>query len=276
MSEASEAIFWNKAAVANAGSAIDAMREALEEGVRVYNCRSFIEADPICIPHAFSEPGDIEIAGFFSAILAWGRRQTIVAKGQELMGRMDHQPYAFVTQHGPKDLRFLKGFKHRTFCDTDLNYFVRRLKSHYAEHRSLEEAFLWEEEGKRDLKAGLIRFHRYFFALPEAPMRTRKHVATPERQSACKRLNMFLRWMVRRDQQGVDFGLWRRIDPSLLYLPLDLHVHRVALQCQLMQRRQADWKAVEELTQSMRQLHPQDPCRYDFALFGLGVDDRKG
>lgn len=251
-------------------TATESLRELLLEKAFQYNRLGFIAEDPIVLPHQFERRQDIEIAGFFAATLAWGRRRTIIDKGRELMARMDDAPYDFIRHHRETDLKRLLGFKHRTFCDTDLLYFVAWLRHHYAQHDALEAAFL-PPEGESSMEAGLRAFHRRFFGLDFAPARTQKHVATPDRGSACKRLNMFLRWMIRRDQAGVDFGLWKTIKPAQLMLPLDLHVHRVALELGLMQRKQSDWKAVEELTAAMRAFDPQDPCRFDFALFGMGV-----
>ncbi|MBC7448421.1 MAG: TIGR02757 family protein [Hymenobacteraceae bacterium] len=245
-----------------------ATRALLNAAADRFNRPAFIAADPIAIPHAFHHRADIEIAAFFAAVLAWGRRPTILAKCRELLARMDDAPHQFITQHQDDDLRRLEGFCHRTFCDTDLLYFVHWLRAWYAGHESLEDAFL---EGAT-MRARLESFHQQFFALPDAPHRTIKHVSTPARNSACKRLNMLLRWLVRRDDRGVDFGLWTRFSPAELIAPIDVHVERVARGMGLIQRKQLDWQTAEELTAALRRFDPADPVRYDFALFGLGVE----
>lgn len=247
---------------------VDTVRALLDAAAARFNQPAFIVADPISIPHAFRQRADIEISAFFAAVLAWGRRPTILAKCRELLRRMDDAPHQFITQHHDADLRRLEGFCHRTFCDTDLLYFVHWLRAWYAAHDSLEDAFL---DGTT-MRARLESFHRQFFSLPEAPRRTVKHVSTPARNSACKRLNMLLRWLVRRDVQGVDFGLWTRISPAELIMPIDVHVERVARRLGLLRRAQLDWTAAEELTAALRGFDPADPVKYDFALFGLGVE----
>lgn len=235
---------------------------------RHYDQPAFIGPDPISIPHRFSRRADIEISALFAAVLAWGRRPTILAKCQELLRRMDDAPHQFVTQHQDADLRRLEGFCHRTFCDTDLLYFVHWLRWWYGQHESLEDAFLNGDTQR----ARLENFHQLFFSLPDAPRRTVKHISTPARNSACKRLNMLLRWLVRQDESGVDFGLWTRLSPADLVMPIDVHVERVARQFGLLTRPIIDWAAAEELTASLKRFDPQDPVKYDFALFGLGVE----
>jgi len=245
------------------------MKPFLDEKVSQYNCPAFIEADPISIPHRFTKLQDIEIAGLFAATLAWGQRVTIIRKCTELMAVMDNDPHSFVLNHSESDLRALEHFKHRTFNLTDTLYFVAFLRWFYAHHDSLEEAFM-VNESTDNVHDGLVRFHNLFFSLPAYPERTRKHVATPERGSTCKRLNMYLRWMVRRDDQGVDFGLWQRISTSKLICPCDVHVDRVARKLRLIRRKQTDWQTAVELTHALRLLDPADPVKYDFALFGIG------
>ncbi|UYZ63815.1 TIGR02757 family protein [Hymenobacter weizhouensis] len=244
------------------------VRALLDERYERYDQPAFIAADPISIPHQFSRRQDVEISGLFAALLAWGRRPTIISKCRELLQRMDDAPYQFVTQHHHDDLKRLLGFCHRTFCDTDLLYFVHWLRWFYGGHDTLEEAFLLGQTQKERLE----NFHNLFFSLPDAPQRTRKHVATPARGSACKRVNMYLRWMVRPDARGVDFGLWRRLSPAELVCPCDVHVERVARRLGLLTRRQVDWLAAEDLTAHLRTFDPEDPVKYDFALFGLGVE----
>jgi TIGR02757 family protein len=247
------------------------LKTFLDEKADHYNNVSFIENDPIAIPHSFSIKRDREIMGFFSAMLAWGQRKTILSKCRELAARFGNEPYRFVMEHSDGDLENLLGFRHRTFNDTDLLYFVDFFKRHYAVHDSLEEAFL-SNGTFRSIEDSLIGFERTFFGHPDAPGRTRKHVATPARNSACKRLNMFLRWMVRKDDKGVDFGLWERIPQSALICPIDLHVDRTARRLGLIIRKQTDWKTAVELTENLRLLDSDDPVKYDFALFGLSVD----
>ena len=221
------------------------------------------------MPHRFSRKQDIEISGFWTAIFAWGQRKTIIKKANAILELMDNAPFEFIINHQPKDRKRFANFVHRTFQYTDTLYFLHFLQQYYQRNDSLEDLFI---PLKHDtLKDGLMRFHESFFSLPDAPQRTRKHVSTPARKSSCKRLNMFLRWMVRRDDKGVDFGIWQRISPSQLYIPLDVHVESVARKLGLLTRNQTDWQAVEEITQNLRQLDPADPVRYDFALFGLGV-----
>lgn len=251
------------------------LKSFLDDKVRVYNKPSFIKDDPVCIPHLFTKRQDIEIAGFFAAVFAWGNRTTIINKSKELMQLMDHAPHDFCLHHTDHDLQKLLSFKHRTFNPTDLLYFISFFRHHYMQHESLEDAFLRIPVGEGfSMEGSLIHFHEYFFSLEHVPARTRKHIATPYKGSTCKRINMFLRWMVRRDQHGVDFGIWRKISPSLLICPIDLHVARVAKRFQLLQRNQVDWQAAVELTEHLRTFDADDPVKYDFALFGLGVMEK--
>ncbi|MBL7786433.1 MAG: TIGR02757 family protein [Chitinophagales bacterium] len=245
----------------------------LEEKTEQYNHIDFVATDPISIPHRFGQLQDIEIAAFWTAMLAWGQRKTIINKATTLFAMMDNAPHDFVLHHSEKDLSALLQFKHRTFNAVDVAYFLRFLRHHYQQHNSLETAFVATLSPQdTDVGNALRGFYDYFFFLESAPQRTRKHIATPARQSACKRLNMFLRWMVRRDNKGVDFGLWQHISPSQLLIPLDVHVDRIARQLGLLQSRAADWKAVLQLTEVLRQFDPLDPAKYDFALFGLGLE----
>ncbi len=248
------------------------LKEFLDKLVERYNQPGFIESDPISIPRQFSHLQDIEIMGFWVAMLAWGQRKTIINKARELIRLMDGRPHDFILHHREEDRRPFLEFKHRTFQATDTLYFLEFLQWYYQRHDSLEDAFArFLPTEAPDTEAALAGFHRLFFSLPEAPSRTRKHIATPERRSTCKRLNMFLRWMVRKDDQGVDFGLWSRIRTDQLLMPLDVHVDRVARHYGLLTRKQTDWQAVQELTANLRQFDASDPVKYDFALFGLGV-----
>ncbi|SFC70483.1 TIGR02757 family protein [Parapedobacter composti] len=279
----------------------------LDGKVDEYNRPEFIEGDPICIPHRFKQKQDVEIMGFFAAVLAWGQRKTIINKCTELAARMDNAPFSFVKEHGTDDLKRLLGFKHRTFNDTDLLYFISFFRMHYERFDSLEDAFFPRVNSAEfrpeyqvlepmprsgdeasysspacfiqklgaqapSVEEGLNHFRTYFFSLPDYSWRTRKHISSPLQHSACKRLNMFLRWMVRRDGRGVDFGLWNRVSPAQLVCPCDVHVERVARKLGLIQRKQSDWKTAMELTENLRMLDESDPVKYDFALFGLGVE----
>jgi uncharacterized protein (TIGR02757 family) len=250
----------------------DSLKAFFDKKVAVYNQVSFIKDDPICIPHLFSKKQDIEIAGFFASIFAWGNRTTIIQKSKELMQLMDNAPHAFCTGHKETDLKKLLAFKHRTFNTTDLLYFISFFQEHYKKHDSLEDAFVLSPD--KDPAARLHQFHNYFFSFPDAPPRTKKHIATPIKGSTCKRLNMYLRWMVRKDNKGVDFGIWNKIKPSELICPIDLHVARVAKRFQLLDRTKIDWQAGLELTEYLKTLDPKDPVKYDFALFGLGVIEK--
>ena len=248
------------------------LKDFLNHKVATYNEPSFIENDPITIPHQFSKLQDIEIMGFWSSMLAWGQRKTIINKSNELIQLMDGAPHDFIINHEEKDRERFLNFKHRTFQVIDTLYFLEFFQTFYKKNNSLEIAFsqfLQPEE--EHIGSALKGFHELFFALPDAPHRTRKHVATPIRKSTCKRLNMFLRWMVRQDDKGVDFGLWKNISPSQLLMPLDVHVDKVARKLNLLDRKQTDWKTVLELTQKLRAFDEKDPVKYDFALFGLGV-----
>ncbi|MXV16618.1 TIGR02757 family protein [Hufsiella ginkgonis] len=288
----------------------ESLRLLLDSKVARYNQPGFIENDPIVIPHSFTQKQDIEIMGFFTAILAWGQRKTIINKCRELVARMDGQPYLFITGHQESDLKALPGFKHRTFNDTDLLYFIHFFRNHYQEFDSLEDAFLpgtgplrsfrdvFMDQGlpestmltasgtcdtgeiavaaKLTVEAALNHFRSYFFSLPDFPRRTMKHISSPLQGSTCKRLNMFLRWMVRKDGNGVDFGIWDRISPAALICPCDLHVDRVARELGLISRKQTDWQTAVELTERLRAFDPDDPVKYDFALFGMGIEEGYG
>ena len=247
------------------------LKEFLNSKVDLYNQPSFIKDDPISIPHLFTKKQDIEIAGFFAAMFAWGNRKTIINKSKELMQLMDNAPHDFCLNHSPKELKSLIHFKHRTFNTTDLLYFIEFFNHHYSKHKSLETAFIKHGNTIEEMLTG---FHHYFFSLEYIPTRTKKHIATPERKSSCKRLNMFLRWMVRKDDKGVDFGIWKNISPSQLICPLDLHVVRVAKRLNLLQRKQTDWLAAIELTEFLRTLDSKYPVKYDFALFGMGINEK--
>ncbi len=249
------------------------LKEFLDEKVVLYNTLDFIELDPISIPHQFSKKQDIEIAAFFAATLAWGQRVTVINKCKELLQLMDHAPHDFLLHHHVSDLKAFEKFKHRTFNATDALYFIESLSQYYKNYDSLEDAFLPDRQSASNLtiEAGLMNFHDVFFGLPDYPKRTLKHVSSPARKSACKRLCMYLRWMVRHDSKGVDFGIWKRISSSQLVCPCDVHVERVARKLKLMKSKPLNWQTALELTANLRSLDPLDPVKYDFALFGLGI-----
>ena len=260
------------------------LKKYLDAKVALYNQPGFIVDDPISIPHRFTQLQDIEIAGFFAAIFAWGNRKVIIQKSSQLMALMDNAPFDFVRGHQPSDLKRLMSFRHRTFNTTDLLYFIEFFGQFYARHASLEEAFLRGYADGADpaaagaspfgaIEGALNGFYDTFFSLEYVPDRTRKHIASPAKNGSCKRISMFLRWMVRSDGNGVDFGLWRRMSTSALVCPVDLHVARVARHFGLLRRSVVDWKAAMELTEALRALDPADPVKYDFALFGLGVTE---
>jgi uncharacterized protein (TIGR02757 family) len=248
------------------------LKQFLDEKADQFNKPNFIVNDPISIPHRFSKKQDIEIAGLFAAILAWGQRKTIIRKCTELMERMDNDPHNFILHHKPRDLKRFDDFKHRTFNTTDALYFIESLKALFSKSNSLEDSFFTSADDPT-IEKGLIQFHQQFFSLEDHPHRTKKHLATPERKSTCKRIAMYLRWMVRSDANGVDFGLWKKISPAQLICPCDLHVDRVARKLKLIKRKQTDWQTALELTENLRRFDPTDPVRYDFALFGLGIEE---
>jgi len=286
------------------------IKSFLDAKVTQYNRPEFIQNDPIVIPRQFTLKQDIEIMGFWAATLAWGQRVTIINKCRELIMLMDGAPYDFIINHEEPDLKKLLSFKHRTFNDIDTLYFISFFRHHYEKFESLEDAFLQppnplkgEQEESQETRnksqksvyskdiqtfapplgglgagvtSSLNHFRSYFFSLPDFPHRTKKHVSSPSQKSTCKRLNMFLRWMVRKDDAGVDFGIWNRISPADLICPCDLHVDRIARKLNLITRKQTDWQTALELTEHLRQFDPADPVKYDFALFGLGMEERWG
>ena len=248
------------------------LKPLLDNAVKRFNKPDFIVNDPISIPHRFTKLQDIEIIAFWVSMLAWGQRKTIINSANRLVDLMDGAPHDFILNHEEQDRARFADFKHRTFQYTDTLYFLEFLQWYYQNNESLEIAFSQHIQAD-DVHIGnaLIGFHDLFFSLADAPNRTRKHIATPARKSSCKRLNMFLRWMVRKDDKGVDFGLWNTIKPSQLMIPLDVHVERIASRLGLLTRKQRDWKAVQELTSNLRLLDANDPVKYDFALFGIGI-----
>ena len=248
------------------------MRDFLNEKALQYNCPSFIELDPIQIPHLYEEKEDIEIAGFLAATISWGKRPSIIKSAQKMMSLMGNSPHDFVLHHREKDLDRMAGFVHRTFNSMDLAYFIRALKELYLKGHGLEGIFL-KHKTDSSLQAAIHHLKTEFFALPH-PARTTKHLPDPLKGSAAKRINMFLRWMVRKDRAGVDFGIWKSISPSILSCPLDVHTGNVARKLGLLKRTQNDARAVQELDAVLRSFDPEDPVRYDFALFGLGINEK--
>jgi uncharacterized protein (TIGR02757 family) len=240
--------------------------------VKEYNQISFIAADPICVPHQFSKKQDIEIAAFFAAIFAWGNRTTIINSANKVMQWMENRPYDFILQYKPeKQAKSMQHFAHRTFNAIDLWYFIDFLHLHYQNNESLESAFLQNRTQYISVEQGLIDFRNYFFSLADFPARTKKHISSPQSKSACKRLNMFLRWMVREDQQGVDFGIWKKIPMMDLLIPLDIHVANVSARLGLLRNNKSNWQNTISLTEKLKEFHPTDPAIFDYALFSLGV-----
>jgi uncharacterized protein (TIGR02757 family) len=249
----------------------DQIKELLDQKYLDYCQAGFIPDDPISVPHLFSNKQDIEIAGFLTATISWGQRKTILHSASHLLKLMDYSPYEFITQASENDLKVLKSFKHRTFNGTDLLFFIQSLRNIYLDHGGLEKAFI--KPGENEIKSSIIHFRDIFFSIPH-PARTVKHIADPSAGASAKRINMFLRWMVRKDKYGVDFGIWDSIRPSDLYCPLDIHSGNVARKLGLVQRKQNDWKALEELMVHLRAFDKEDPVKYDFALFGLGIFEK--
>ncbi len=248
------------------------IKEFLDEMVVKYNNPKFIESDPISIPHLYQTKEDIEISGFLVATIAWGNRKMIISNGLKLMNLMGNTPYDFILNHKPHHLDRLEGFVHRTFNQTDCAYFITALKHIYTNQGGLERA-LSQQLTATSTQPAISIFKNEFFGLPH-PNRTAKHISDPMSGSAAKRINMYLRWMVRKDNYGVDFGLWNTISPSQLSCPLDVHSGNVARKLGLLTRSQNDAKAVAELDLNLRLLDPADPVKYDFALFGLGVFEK--
>ncbi|WP_375324381.1 TIGR02757 family protein [Flagellimonas sp. GZD32] len=248
------------------------LKEFLDAKVLEYNNPKFLEDDPLQIPHLFTQKEDVEISGFLTATIAWGNRKSIINNATKLMGLMGNSPIDFVMNHKEDDLESLSPFVHRTFNGIDLGYFVKSLQNIYKNHGGLETIFT-EHQTKHSMQPAISKFKEVFFELPHQN-RTQKHVSDPNKGSAAKRINMFLRWMVRDNATGVDFGIWKNIPPSKLSCPLDVHSGNVARKLKLLKRKQNDAKALQELDKSLRKLDSSDPVKYDFALFGLGVFER--
>jgi uncharacterized protein (TIGR02757 family) len=249
------------------------LKDLLELKYQQYNQVSFIESDPIQIPHNFNIPEDIEISGFLAATIAWGQRKSIINNARRLMQLMGNSPYDFVMEASDDQFERLLGFKHRTFQGEDCYYFLHSLRNIYSNHGGLRKVFEQSYHTYGNIEGTLNEIRNIFFELPGLK-RTRKHVSDVASGSSAKRLNMFLRWMVRKDDKGVDFGIWQGIPSSALYLPLDVHTGNVGRKLGLLTRKQNDWKAVEEITARLQDFDPADPVKYDFALFGLGVFEK--
>ena len=245
------------------------LKNYLDSKVEKYNQIDFIDSDPIQIPHKFNKKEDIEISGFLAATIAWGNRKMIIRNSNRMMDLMDNAPHEFITSYKDSDLKRLEGFVHRTFNNDDFAQFIKSLRNIYDNHGGLEQVFT-KYQGESDLKDTIFQFKNIFFE-NEHLQRSTKHVSNPMKGSAAKRINMYLRWMVRNDDRGVDFGIWKNISPSKLSIPLDVHSGRIARELNMLTRKQNDWKSVVELDTQLRLLDVTDPVKYDFALFGIGV-----
>ncbi|WP_435416204.1 TIGR02757 family protein [Polaribacter aestuariivivens] len=248
------------------------LKEFLDEKVTLYNHPTFIESDPIQIPHLFSKKEDIEIAGFLTAIISWGNRTMIIRNATKMMDLLDNSPHDFILNHKKSDLKSFENFVHRTFNYIDIQQFITSLQHIYLNHNGLEEV-LAIKDATKTYQTAIHNFKNIFFEV-EHQQRTQKHISDPLKNSAAKRINMFLRWMVRNDKAGVDFGIWKSHNPANLSCPLDVHSGNVARKLKLLLRKQNDWKAVAELDKNLRKLDANDPVKYDFALFGLGVFEK--
>lgn len=249
----------------------ESVRNFLERKTAEFNRPGFIADDPVSVPHLFTRKEDIEIAGFLAATIAWGQRATIVKNGMRMMQLMSQAPYEFTMNAGTKDLNRISEFVHRTFNGTDFKVFIRCLRNIYAKYEGMENVFAAQLKKENNMMDAISGFRKTFFSIRHEA-RTQKHVSDPAKNSSAKRINMFLRWMVRKDANGVDFGIWKSIPTAALMIPLDVHVGNVARELQLLHRKQDDRKAVEELTKALRQFDPLDPVKYDFALFGTGIN----
>lgn len=248
------------------------LKEFLDAKVEQYNHPKFLENDPIQIPHRFTKKEDVEICAFLTATISWGNRKSIINNANRMMELLDHSPFDFIQNHKETDLEKLSNFVHRTYNGEDFAYFIKSLKNIYQNHGGLEKAFA-QNITPTSIQPAISGFKELFFEIPH-PKRTTKHVSDPLKGSAAKRINMFLRWMVRDGSTGVDFGLWKTIPTSILSCPLDVHSGNVARKLKLLTRKQNDAKALAELDKGLRKLDVNDPVKYDFALFGLGVFEK--
>lgn len=247
------------------------LENTLWEAIELYKNSSFISDDPIQIPHSFRNPRDIELSGFFTAIISWGQRKTIINNAKRMMELMDYSPYDFIVNGSTSDFKSLYQFKHRTFNGDDFIFLVNRIKKLLQDYNTLETIFFGSINEKPKIltvEDALNNFRRLIFS--EGDNRTSKHIASPLKNSACKRLNMFLRWMVRKDE--IDFGIWSAISPSNLLMPLDIHVINSTKRLDILPNLKSNWQGCNELTNVFKEIHPEDPVVFDFALFGLGVE----
>ena len=246
------------------------LKEFLEEKYLKYNNKNFIEFDPIKIPHSFTKKEDIEISAFLTSIISWGNRKMIIKNAEELMIKMHSSPYDFIINSNQKDIESID-FCHRTFNSIDLHFFIKSLKNIYINHGGLEKIFSVNYDDKWLFK-NIKNLKEIFFSI-DHPIRTKKHISDPSKGSACKRINMFLRWMVRKDTHGIDFGIWNKISPSKLSCPLDTHTNRTGRKLGLIKRKQNDIKTLKELDVKLRKFDQKDPVKYDYALFSIGIND---
>ncbi len=246
-------------------------KEFLDNQAEKFESLDFIKNDPILIPHRFTKKEDIEIVGFLVSTIAWGNRKSIINSGNRLCEIMDNSPYDFILNHTENDINTIKKFVHRTFNLEDLRHFLLALQWLYKSNRSLESIFTAGFKKQPDSAHAISNFKKIFFEIDHLK-RTQKHVSDPLKGSSAKRLNMYLRWMVRSDEKGVDFGLWKNISASKLMMPLDVHTGNIGRKLNLLTRKQNDWKSVNELTENLRKFDPNDPVKYDFALFGMGIE----
>ncbi len=243
----------------------------LEENYQRYNTLDFIETDPIQIPHRFQKPENIEISAFLTSIIAWGRRDIIIKNADKMMNLLNNNPYDFIINATDKDFEACRNFVHRTFNGDDFLFFLKSLRNIYVNHGGLHNVFYEGYKSNKSIRESISYFRKIFFEI-EFLQRTQKHVANVDKNSAAKRINMFLMWLVRRDNIGVHFGLWKDIDTADLFLPLDIHTANMSRALELLKRKQNDWKAVAEVTENLRKFDPKDPIKYDFAIFGLDLN----
>ena len=251
---------------------LNELKDFLDEKVEQFNQPAFVKTDPIQVPRKFTQKEDIEISGFLTATIAWGNRTAIIKNAERLNLLMGNQPFDFILNASNAEIQQLQKFVHRTFNGNDCIYFIQSLKNIYKNHGGLQSVFETGFENEKTVKSALANLFEIFFELPGE--RTRKHISNVQKGSSGKRLNMFLRWMVRNDKSGVDFGIWDGIPASELMLPLDVHTGNVGRKLGLLQRKSNDWKAVVEITNTLRKFDPTDPIKYDFALFGLGAFEK--
>lgn len=244
----------------------------LNEKVEQFNNPTFIESDPIQIPHRYKRKEDIEISGFLTATIAWGNRTMIIQNASKMMNLMGESPYDFIMEHSETDLERFENFVHRTFNSIDIQFFIQSLQNIYVNHGGMERIFKIHPTSD-SIQPAITEFKKVFFSIHH-PERTTKHVSDPINNSSAKRINMFLRWLVRNDRKGVDFGLWKELSPAILSCPLDVHSGNVARKLGLLHRKQNDAKALAELDNTLRSMDPTDPVKYDFALFGLGAFEK--